>query len=157
MKGNHLCSLSHARYWILYIAWHLATPTVIFFFPIGISFLGNRRLCFGVLWTVMRREINVAVLWHFSSTSYKYELITVFPYRAFIVYILSFSYLWARGGEGYSTDAWVVRCGPGVQTLTLFKIEFSDFPIPFKTELKKFHTLSKTSNEIRILWFLTVF
>ena len=40
------------------------------------------------------------------------------------------------GGEVYSTDAWVGRCGPGVQTLTLFKTQFSDFPIPFKTEFK---------------------
>ena len=26
-----------------------------------------------------------------------------------------------ESGGGYSTDAWVGRCGPGVQTLTLFK------------------------------------
>ena len=32
------------------------------------------------------------------------------------------------GGGGYSTDAWVGRCGAGVQTLTLFKTQFSDFP-----------------------------
>ena len=59
-----------------------------------------------------------------------------------------------RGRGGYSTDAWVGRCGPGVQTLTLFNTQFSDFPIPFKTELKIFrpflrhltqsHTLFKT-------------
>ena len=42
------------------------------------------------------------------------------------------------GGGGYSTDAWVGRCSPGVQTLTLFKKQFSDFPIPFKTEFKIF-------------------
>ena len=41
-------------------------------------------------------------------------------------------------GRGYSTDAWVGRCGPGVQTLTLFKTQFSDFPIPLKTEFKIF-------------------
>ena len=55
---------------------------------------------------------------------------------------------------GYSTDAWVGRCGPGVQTLTLFKTQFSDFPIPLKTEFKisrqylrhltQNHTLFKT-------------
>ena len=54
----------------------------------------------------------------------------------------------------YSTDAWVGRCGQCVQTLTLFKIQFSDFLIPFKTEFKIFrpylrhltqnHTLFKT-------------
>ena len=59
-----------------------------------------------------------------------------------------------RGGGGYSTDAWVGRWGPGVQTLTPFKTQFSDFPIPFKTEFKIFrpflrhlsqnHTLFKT-------------
>ena len=58
------------------------------------------------------------------------------------------------GGGGYSTDAWVGRCGLGVQTLTLFKTQFSDFPIAFKTEFKIFrpylrhltqnHTLFKT-------------
>ena len=42
------------------------------------------------------------------------------------------------GGGGYSTDAWVGRCGPGVQTLTLFETQFSDFRIPFKTEVKIF-------------------
>ena len=42
------------------------------------------------------------------------------------------------GEGGYPTDAWVVRCGLGVQTLTLFKTQFSDFPIPFKTEFKIF-------------------
>ena len=40
------------------------------------------------------------------------------------------------GGGGYSTDAWVGRCGPGVQTLTLFKTQFSDFPIPLKQNSK---------------------
>ena len=58
------------------------------------------------------------------------------------------------GGGGYSTDAWVGRCDLGVQTLTLFKTQFSDFPVPFKTEFKIFrpylrhltqnHTLFKT-------------
>ena len=43
-----------------------------------------------------------------------------------------------EGGGGYSTDAWVGRCGRGVQTLTLFKTQFSDFPIPLKTEFKIF-------------------
>ena len=42
------------------------------------------------------------------------------------------------GGGGYSTDAWVGRCSPSIQTLTLFKTQFSDFPIPFKTEFKIF-------------------
>ena len=42
------------------------------------------------------------------------------------------------GGGGYSTDAWVARRGPGVQTLTLFKTQFSDFHIPFETEFKIF-------------------
>ena len=42
------------------------------------------------------------------------------------------------GGGGYSTDALVGRCGPGVQTLTLFKTQFSDFHIPFETEFKIF-------------------
>ena len=42
------------------------------------------------------------------------------------------------GGGGYSTDALVGRCGPGVQTLTPFKTQFSDFHIPFETELKIF-------------------
>ena len=37
---------------------------------------------------------------------------------------------------GYSKDAWVGRCDPGVQTLTLFKTQFSDFHIPFETEFK---------------------
>ena len=57
-----------------------------------------------------------------------------------------------RGGE-YSTAAWVGRCGPGVQTLTLFKTQFSDFPILFKTEFKNFQALSKTFNQepIRLL------
>ena len=50
--------------------------------------------------------------------------------------------------------AWVGRCDPDVQTLTLFKTQFSDFPIPFKTEFKIYrpylrhltqnHTLFKT-------------
>ena len=44
----------------------------------------------------------------------------------------------AGEGEGYSKDAWVGRWGPCVQTLTLFKTQFSDFPIPFKTEFKIF-------------------
>ena len=58
------------------------------------------------------------------------------------------------GGGGYSTDASVGKCGPGVQTMTLFKTQFFDFPIPFKTEFKIFrlylrhltqnHTLFKT-------------
>ena len=58
------------------------------------------------------------------------------------------------GGGGYSTNAWVGRYGPGVQTLTLFKTQFSDFPLPFKPEFKIFrpflrhltqnHTLFKT-------------
>jgi len=30
-------------------------------------------------------------------------------------------------GGGHSTDAWVGRCGAGVETLTLFKTQFSDF------------------------------
>ena len=58
------------------------------------------------------------------------------------------------GGGGYSTDAWVGRCGPGVETLALFKTQFSDFTVPFKTECEIFrpylrhltqnHTLFKT-------------
>ena len=43
-----------------------------------------------------------------------------------------------RGVGGYSTDAWVGRCGPGVQTLTLFKTHFSYFHILFETEFKIF-------------------
>ena len=39
---------------------------------------------------------------------------------------LSVRFLPGWGGGGYSTDAWVGRCGPGVQTLTLFKTQFSD-------------------------------
>ena len=59
-----------------------------------------------------------------------------------------------KPGGGYSTDAWVGRCGAGVQTLTLFKTQFSDFHIPFETEFKIFrpylrhltqsHTLFRT-------------
>ena len=40
-----------------------------------------------------------------------------------------------KGGEGGNqTDAWVGRCGPGVETLTLFKTQFPDRAIPFKSE-----------------------
>ena len=45
------------------------------------------------------------------------------------------------GGGGYSTDAWVGRCGPGVETLTLFKTQFSDFTIPFRTECEIAHCI----------------
>ena len=58
----------------------------------------------------------------------------------------------ARGGV--LTGAWVGRCGPGVETLTLFKTQFFDFTIPFITEsenlrpslrnLTQNHTLLKT-------------
>ena len=74
--------------------------------------------------------------------------------RKWIDFVLAKRKNWARGGGGYLTDAWVGRCGPGVQILTLFKTQFSDFPIPFKTEFKIFrpylrhltqnHTLFKT-------------
>ena len=69
------------------------------------------------------------------------------------------------GGVGRNpTDAWVGRCGAGVQTLTLFKTQFSDFPIPFKTEFKIFrpflrhltqnHTLFKTRMKLEYTSFL---
>ena len=52
---------------------------------------------------------------------------------------------------GYSTDAWVERCGPGVETLTLFKTQFSDFPIPLKTECEIFRLYLRhlTQNQYR--------
>ena len=52
------------------------------------------------------------------------------------------------GGGGYSTDAWVGRCGPGVQTLTLFKTEFSDFHIPFETGFKIFRPYLRHLTEV---------
>ena len=42
------------------------------------------------------------------------------------------------GGGGYSTDAWVGRCCPGSETLTLFKTQASDFTVPFKEARKGF-------------------
>ena len=42
---------------------------------------------------------------------------------------------WKETRGRYSTDAWVGRCGPGVN---LFKTQLSDFSIPFETEFKIF-------------------
>ena len=72
-----------------------------------------------------------------------------------------------RSRGGYSTDAWVGRCGPGVQTLTLFKTQLSDFPILFETEFKIFrpylrhltqnHTLFKARMKYDYNTFLLYF
>ena len=37
---------------------------------------------------------------------------------------------------GYSTYAWVGRCGPATHTLSLFNINIADFPTLFKTEFR---------------------
>ena len=50
------------------------------------------------------------------------------------------------GGEGYSIDPWVERCGPAPHTLTLFKTKIANFPTLFKTEFRFFDTLFKTFN-----------
>ena len=38
----------------------------------------------------------------------------------------------------YSTDAWYGGAARGVETLTLFKTQFSDFTVLFKTECEIF-------------------
>ena len=65
---------------------------------------------------------------------------------------LTASFVRKTRGGGYSTDAWVGRCGPGIQTLTLFKIQFSDFPIPFKTDFKIFRPYLRHLNQNHILF-----
>ena len=65
------------------------------------------------------------------------------------------------------THAWVGRCGPGVQTLTLFKTQFSDFHIPFEPEFKIFrpylrhltqnHTSFRTRMKLECTSFLLYF
>ena len=37
-----------------------------------------------------------------------------------------------EGGGGGATAGWTGRCGPGVETLTLFKTKLSDFTIPLR-------------------------
>ena len=53
------------------------------------------------------------------------------------------------GGEGTQQMA---GCGPGVQTLTLFKTQFSDFSIPFKTEFKIFRPYLFNHNLLTTSW-----
>ena len=53
--------------------------------------------------------------------------------RVFLTAGTSFLVTYLR--EQSTIKACVGRCGPGVQTLTLFKTQFSDFHIPFETEL----------------------
>ena len=56
--------------------------------------------------------------------------------RVFLTAGTSFLVTYLR--EQSTIKACVGRCGPGVQTLTLFKTQFSDFHIPFETEFNNF-------------------
>ena len=50
-------------------------------------------------------------------------------------------------GGGYSTDVWVGRCGPGAETMTLFKTQLILwFHYPVQDRMRNFQTLSKTFN-----------
>ena len=50
-------------------------------------------------------------------------------------------------GGAYSTDAWVGRCGLGVEPLTQFKTKFSDITFPFKIECEIFRPYLRHSTQ----------